>query len=68
MVIEACIVNIEAVALERIRQEYGNLRVAIVDTDCHHGDVQKIYIGMIRIPYLFPSIKMVEHYILELDL
>ncbi len=33
-----CIVNIEAVALERIRQEYGNLRVAIVDTDCHHGD------------------------------
>ena len=33
-----CIINIEAVALERIRQEYGNLRVAIVDTDCHHGD------------------------------
>lgn len=33
-----CIVNIEAVALERIRQEYANLRVAIVDTDCHHGD------------------------------
>lgn len=33
-----CIVNIEAVALERIRQEYDNLRVAIIDTDCHHGD------------------------------
>lgn len=33
-----CIVNIEAVMLERIRQEYSPLRVAIVDTDCHHGD------------------------------
>lgn len=33
-----CIINIEAVMLERIRQEFGNLRVAIVDTDCHHGD------------------------------
>src|SRR5699024_3983684 len=33
-----CIVNVEAVMLERIRQEYGGLRVAIVDTDCHHGD------------------------------
>ena len=30
--------------LERIRQEFGNLRVAIVDTDCHHGDgTQDIY-------------------------
>ncbi len=39
-----CIVNVEAVMLERIRQEYGNLRVAIVDTDCHHGDgTQDIY-------------------------
>ena len=39
-----CIVNIEAVMLERIRQQYGNLRVAIVDTDCHHGDgTQDIY-------------------------
>ena len=33
-----CIVNIEAVMLERIRKEYGPLKVAIVDTDCHHGD------------------------------
>ncbi len=33
-----CIVNIEAVALEKIRQEYRDLRVAIIDTDCHHGD------------------------------
>ncbi len=33
-----CIINIEAVALERIRQKHPDLRVAIVDTDCHHGD------------------------------
>src|SRR5699024_391156 len=33
-----CIVNMEAVAIEKIRQEYGNLRVAIIDSDCHHGD------------------------------
>lgn len=32
------IFNIEAVALERIRQEYGDLKVAIIDTDAHHGD------------------------------
>ncbi|MBE3579694.1 MAG: histone deacetylase [Caldanaerobacter subterraneus] len=39
-----CIINMEAIMLERIRQEYGNLRVAIVDTDCHHGDgTQDIY-------------------------
>jgi acetoin utilization deacetylase AcuC-like enzyme len=39
-----CIINIEAVMLERIRQQYGELRVAIVDTDCHHGDgTQDIY-------------------------
>jgi acetoin utilization deacetylase AcuC-like enzyme len=39
-----CIINIEAVMLERIRQEFGNLKVAIVDTDCHHGDgTQDIY-------------------------
>lgn len=33
-----CVTNIEAVMLERIRAEFGPLRVAIVDTDCHHGD------------------------------
>lgn len=33
-----CVVNIEAVMLERMRQEFGPLKVAIVDTDCHHGD------------------------------
>ena len=30
--------------MERVRQEYGDLRVAIIDTDCHHGDgTQDIY-------------------------
>lgn len=39
-----CVINIEAVMLERIRQDYGKLRVAIIDTDCHHGDgTQDIY-------------------------
>lgn len=39
-----CVVNNEAVMLEKIRKEYGPLRVAIVDTDCHHGDgTQDIY-------------------------
>ncbi len=39
-----CVVNVEGVMLERIRKEYGPLRVAIVDTDCHHGDgTQDIY-------------------------
>lgn len=33
-----CIINIEAVGLEYARQRYGDMRVAIVDTDCHHGD------------------------------
>lgn len=39
-----CIVNIEAVGLEYARRKYGDKRVAIVDTDCHHGDgTQDIY-------------------------
>ncbi len=33
-----CIVNIEAVGLAYARQKYGDMRVAVVDTDCHHGD------------------------------
>lgn len=33
-----CIINNEAVMIERIRKEYGDLKVAIIDTDCHHGD------------------------------
>jgi acetoin utilization deacetylase AcuC-like enzyme len=39
-----CNVNIEAIMIEYIRQAYGVKRVAIVDTDCHHGDgTQDIY-------------------------
>ena len=39
-----CTINIEAVMLEYIRDHYGPLRAAIVDTDCHHGDgTQDIY-------------------------
>ncbi|UCE82080.1 MAG: histone deacetylase [Deltaproteobacteria bacterium] len=39
-----CNINIEAIMVEHIRQTYGVDRVAIVDTDCHHGDgTQNIY-------------------------
>ncbi|UCG11549.1 MAG: histone deacetylase [Deltaproteobacteria bacterium] len=39
-----CNINIEAVMLEYMRWTYGVDRVAIVDTDCHHGDgTQDIY-------------------------
>lgn len=39
-----CNVNIEAIMIEYIRKNYGPKRVAIVDTDCHHGDgTQDIY-------------------------
>lgn len=39
-----CNVNIEAVMIEHIREHYGQKRIAIVDTDCHHGDgTQDIY-------------------------
>lgn len=39
-----CTINMEAVMIEYIRDHYGPLRVAIVDTDCHHGDgTQDIY-------------------------
>ncbi len=33
-----CVVNVEAIMIERLRKEFGPLRVAIVDSDCHHGD------------------------------
>lgn len=33
-----CNINIEAVMIEHIRRKYGHRRIAIVDTDCHHGD------------------------------
>jgi acetoin utilization deacetylase AcuC-like enzyme len=39
-----CNINIEAVMVEYLREKYGINRVAIVDTDCHHGDgTQDIY-------------------------
>ena len=33
-----CHINIEAVMVEYIRSEYGVKRIAVIDTDCHHGD------------------------------
>ncbi len=39
-----CNINIEAVMVEYIRHKFGVKRIAIVDTDCHHGDgTQDIY-------------------------
>jgi acetoin utilization deacetylase AcuC-like enzyme len=39
-----CNINIEAVMIEFLRKEYGIKKVAIVDTDCHHGDgTQDVY-------------------------
>jgi acetoin utilization deacetylase AcuC-like enzyme len=39
-----CNINNEAIMIEHMRQTYGVDRVAIVDTDCHHGDgTQDIY-------------------------
>lgn len=39
-----CNVNIEAIMVEHLRAAYGVRKVAIVDTDCHHGDgTQDIY-------------------------
>lgn len=39
-----CNINNEAIMIEYIREQYGIRRVAIVDTDCHHGDgSQDIY-------------------------
>jgi len=39
-----CNINIEAIMIEYLRTTYGVDRVAIIDTDCHHGDgTQDIY-------------------------
>jgi acetoin utilization deacetylase AcuC-like enzyme len=39
-----CAVNIEAIMIEYLRRAYQVDKVAIVDTDCHHGDgTQDIY-------------------------
>ena len=33
-----CNINIEAVMIEYLRKTYGVNKIAVVDTDCHHGD------------------------------
>jgi len=33
-----CVINIEAVMVAYLRQKYGVKKIAIVDTDVHHGD------------------------------
>ncbi|MCF8084293.1 MAG: histone deacetylase [Deltaproteobacteria bacterium] len=39
-----CNINIEAIMIEYLRETYGIRKVAVVDTDCHHGDgTQDIY-------------------------
>ena len=39
-----CNINNEAVMMEYIREKYGIKKIAVVDTDCHHGDgTQDIY-------------------------
>ncbi|MBW1645141.1 MAG: histone deacetylase [Deltaproteobacteria bacterium] len=39
-----CNINNEAIMIEFIREHYGQRKIAIVDTDCHHGDgTQDIY-------------------------
>lgn len=39
-----CIVNIEAIMIEHMRKENPSLKVAIIDSDAHHGDgTQDIY-------------------------
>ncbi|TWI70710.1 acetoin utilization deacetylase AcuC-like enzyme [Desulfobotulus alkaliphilus] len=39
-----CNINIEAIMVEYLRTHWGVKRIAIVDTDCHHGDgTQDIY-------------------------
>ena len=39
-----CNINNEAIMVEYIRDHYGTSKIAIVDTDCHHGDgTQDVY-------------------------
>ncbi|MBN2807939.1 MAG: histone deacetylase [Deltaproteobacteria bacterium] len=39
-----CNINNEAILVEFLREHYGIQKIAIVDTDCHHGDgTQDIY-------------------------
>ena len=39
-----CNINIEAVMIEELRKTYNIKKIAVIDTDCHHGDgTQDIY-------------------------
>jgi acetoin utilization deacetylase AcuC-like enzyme len=39
-----CAINNEAIMIEHVRETHGARRIAVVDTDCHHGDgTQDIY-------------------------
>jgi acetoin utilization deacetylase AcuC-like enzyme len=39
-----CNINIEAVMIEELRKKYNKKKIAVIDTDCHHGDgTQDIY-------------------------
>ena len=33
-----CHINMEAIMVEYIRSQFGKKRIAVIDTDCHHGD------------------------------
>ena len=33
-----CHINMEAIMVEYIRSKFGKKRIAVIDTDCHHGD------------------------------
>lgn len=33
-----CHINMEAIMVEYIRSRYGIKKIAVIDTDCHHGD------------------------------
>lgn len=33
-----CVANMEAVMVEKLREGFGPLKVAVIDTDAHHGD------------------------------
>ena len=59
-----CTVNVEAIMIAYLRRHYGVRRIAIVDTDVHHGDWDTGYFfTTIRILYLSPSIKTGAPYI-----
>ena len=39
-----CTINIEAIMIEYLRKNYDINKIAVIDTDCHHGDgTQDIY-------------------------